>query len=268
MKELEKEYQNAIRLEVPDLWSRIEAGVDACEEEKKAEAEKAVIAKMEPKKTEETKKAGKKLAYLYRFGGVAAAMFFLFLVVRTVNLNRWSSSTATSDTAYEASESMSEVTQEAASEEAMAEEEAGEATMETAEASSEETKDCASDSLTANGKASHSSSEKVRGGKLEATNAQGLAGYLGCDQKNIIALELQLKDLGIGAPFAYRSESIEAAKDAFLLDETAKKALIRFTDKETGEEYLMLLQNETDGTLKLLAVYKYDDFEDPVFEAE
>ncbi|MCR5281829.1 MAG: hypothetical protein K6E18_00510 [Lachnospiraceae bacterium] len=36
MKELEKEYQNAISLELPYLWDRIEAGVDEYEAEKKA----------------------------------------------------------------------------------------------------------------------------------------------------------------------------------------------------------------------------------------
>ena len=37
MKQLDIEYKNAISLELPDLWSRIEAGIDEFEAAKKEE---------------------------------------------------------------------------------------------------------------------------------------------------------------------------------------------------------------------------------------
>ncbi|MCR5655627.1 MAG: hypothetical protein K6G07_08335, partial [Lachnospiraceae bacterium] len=152
MKELEHEYQNAISLDAPDLWSRIEAGVDAYEAEKKKEAGPEAVGvtaqttqtveqeaqPAEEVKTQTTakKKSGAKLVYLYRFGAIAAAMFFLFIVVRAVNLNRTGT---TNETASEAPmQEASEATMEEAAEEPMYEESSDMAMEEASEAPMEE----------------------------------------------------------------------------------------------------------------------------------
>ena len=51
MKQLEIEYKNAISLEVPDLWNRIEAGIDEYEATKKTDNISYIKEETKEKKT-------------------------------------------------------------------------------------------------------------------------------------------------------------------------------------------------------------------------
>ena len=132
MKQLDIEYKNAISLELPDLWSRIEAGIDEFEATKKNgnntenkfdQPEIRVTADQvitnEPVNINERRKnSARTLRYIKRISAAAASILVLVVVIKALGLRGSQSSTAPmSDAAdYAAPESAAS---EAASETAM-----------------------------------------------------------------------------------------------------------------------------------------------------
>ena len=117
MKKFDEEYKKEIDLEVPDLWDRIEAGVDAFEAEKKNEETGESPAK------EETviKNIRTKNNILYWVGRITAVAVCLIVVAVTVNTLRHTGSK---------SDSAPTAMNEAANKESMIAEEACEAPAE------------------------------------------------------------------------------------------------------------------------------------------
>ena len=125
MKSLETEYRDAISLELPDLWSRIEAGVDEYEANKKNEKITYINKKEETETEKEADPVIKKIhrkntiSNISRFVAAAACLILAIGAFRMIGGSKSSNSaTAMSDAAvaYEASDAAASC--DAASEEA------------------------------------------------------------------------------------------------------------------------------------------------------
>ena len=86
MKQLEIEYKNAICLEVPDLWSRIEAGIDEYESSKVKEEKKVI--KFDHKKV---------IAYAGRFSAAAVCLLLAMGAFKLVSGGDKAANMATSE---------------------------------------------------------------------------------------------------------------------------------------------------------------------------
>jgi len=83
MKNLEKEYKEQISLETPDLWSRIEAGVDAYESSKKEAAPSVSVTDTDTKVVRfDTKK------FINIIGKISVAAVLILAVAATYNVTR------------------------------------------------------------------------------------------------------------------------------------------------------------------------------------
>ena len=93
MKQLETEYKKQIELELPDLWSRIEAGVDEYEANKALNIDKLDnneiadgTATVIDKKEADVNKKQKRKANIYVFGKYLAAAAVLFIVLNVFSM--------------------------------------------------------------------------------------------------------------------------------------------------------------------------------------
>ena len=239
MKQLDIEYKNAISLELPDLWSRIEAGIDEFEATKKNgnntenkfdQPEIRVTADQvitnEPVNINERRKnSARTLRYIKRISAAAASILVLVVVIKALGLRGSQSSTAPMSDAADyaapesaASEAASEATSdEAAYEEFEAAEEASdsesydESAYEAAEepAAAAESFNAASEGATS--KADDLSKED-RGADNKAklqysSNAEismdSLDKAIGCDKAAVLSIEEKLTELNITKPVYY-----------------------------------------------------------------
>ena len=239
MKQLDIEYKNAISLELPDLWSRIEAGIDEFEAAKNEDGteiskdgqpEMSVTAdcaiKNEPVNINERRNnSARILRYIKRISAAAASILVLVVVIKALGLRGSQSSTAPMSDAADyaapesaASEAASEATSdEAAYEEFEAAEEASdsesydESAYEAAEepAAAAESFNAASEGATS--KADDLSKED-RGADNKAklqysSNAEismdSLDKAIGCDKAAVLSIEEKLTELNITKPVYY-----------------------------------------------------------------
>lgn len=239
MKQLDIEYKNAISLELPDLWSRIEAGIDEFEAAKNEDGteiskdgqpEMSVTAdraiKNEPVNINERRNnSARTLRYIKRISAAAASILVLVVVIKALGLRGSQSSTAPMSDAADyaapesaASEAASETaSDEAAYEEFEAAEEASdsesydESAYEAAEepAAAAESFNAASEGATS--KADDLSKED-RGADNKAklqysSNAEismdSLDKAIGCDKAAVLSIEEKLTELNITKPVYY-----------------------------------------------------------------
>jgi hypothetical protein len=99
MKQLETEYKNQISLETPDLWSRIEAGIDKYESEQKENAQSSPISE----RSKENVVNFKTRKIMYTIGRITAAAICILAIGATVNFFRGGRSDSTK---YEAAKVM------------------------------------------------------------------------------------------------------------------------------------------------------------------
>ncbi len=121
MKDLETEYRNRISLDTPDLWARIEAGIDKFEAEKREATKAADITDINDAKASAKKKDHKQLIFaLKRISAAAAGLLVITVAIGVINSNKSSMSSAMSESAqapqpaaeaaYDAAEVASETT--------------------------------------------------------------------------------------------------------------------------------------------------------------
>lgn len=91
MKQLETEYKNQISLETPDLWSRIEAGIDKYESEQKENALSSPISE----KSKGNAVNFKTRKIMYTIGRITAAAICVLAIGATINFFRGGRSDST-----------------------------------------------------------------------------------------------------------------------------------------------------------------------------
>ena len=282
MKQLEIEYKNAISLEVPDLWNRIEAGIDEYEATKKTDNISYI--KEETKKEEKTNRVNSKKVIAY-IGRISAAAVCLILAIGAFNLMRGSKNTAemaTSDAPATADFAASEASDEApAVEEYAAEAEAEEYSdtyeMDEATAPSEASESAIQNAEGSSGKDTLSYKNGLRSESEALTNeidnqnaVESLMSAIECDKDQALKMLLSLTIAGIDEPsdFALAAEEIEDVDEVKLLagygDDTLR---ISFTDKE-AKEYLMYCNKNTDDTIDILAIVRADGSAEMIYKKE
>ncbi len=282
MKSLETEYRDAISLELPDLWSRIEAGVDEYEANKKNEKIAYIDKKEETESDEDLVikkiKRRKTIALISRYAAAAACLILAVGVFRMIGGSKDSASTAPmadTATAYEASDS---VAYEAASDEASytKAEESNEAAaiQENAEfdeapaAAVEEYEGVDSDSATLSAETDDNKYAKAREGVVaDDQMISVISEALECDASDATKIALQLSIAGIKNPVEF--EAVDNAEELTLNHavKTDENVLIySFTDEATDDKYLICLNKADDGTVKLLSVIKNDDTKEVIYE--
>lgn len=282
MKQLEIEYKNAISLEVPDLWNRIEAGIDEYEATKKTDNISYI--KEETKKEEKTNRVNSKKVIAY-IGRISAAAVCLILAIGAFNLMRGSKNTAemaTSDAPATADFAASEASDEAPAvaeyaAEAEAEEYSDTYEMDEATAPSEASESAIQNAEGSSGKDTLSYKNGLRSESEALTNeidnqnaVESLMSAVECDKDQALKMLLSLTIAGIDEPsdFALAAEEIEDVDEVKLLagygDDTLR---ISFTDKE-AKEYLMYLNKNTDDTIDILAIVRADDSAEMIYKKE
>ena len=282
MKQLEIEYKNAISLEVPDLWNRIEAGIDEYEATKKTDNISYI--KEETKKEEKTNRVNSKKVIAY-IGRISAAAVCLILAIGAFNLMRGSKNTAemaTSDAPATADFAASEASDEAPAvaeyaAEAEAEEYSDTYEMDEATAPSEASESAIQNAEGSSGKDTLSYKNGLRSESEALTNeidnqnaVESLMSAIECDKDQALKMLLSLTIAGIDEPsdFALAAEEIEDVDEVKLLagygDDTLR---ISFTDKE-AKEYLMYCNKNTDDTIDILAIVRADDSAEMIYRKE
>ncbi len=282
MKQLEIEYKNAISLEVPDLWNRIEAGIDEYEATKKTDNISYI--KEETKKEEKTNRVNSKKVIAY-IGRISAAAVCLILAIGAFNLMRGSKNTAemaTSDAPATADFAASEACDEAPAvaeyaAEAEAEEYSDTYEMDEATAPSEASESAIQNAEGSSGKDTLSYKNGLRSESEALTNeidnqnaVESLMSAVECDKDQALKMLLSLTIAGIDEPsdFALAAEEIEDVDEVKLLagygDDTLR---ISFTDKE-AKEYLMYCNKNTDDTIDILAIVRADDSAEMIYKKE
>ena len=282
MKQLEIEYKNAISLEVPDLWNRIEAGIDEYEATKKTDNISYI--KEETKNEEKTNRVNSKKVIAY-IGRISAAAVCLILAIGAFNLMRGSKNTAemaTSDAPATADFAASEASDEAPAvaeyaAEAEAEEYSDTYEMDEATAPNEASESAIQNAEGSSGKDTLSYKNGLRSESEALTNeidnqnaVESLMSAVECDKDQALKMLLSLTIAGIDEPsdFALAAEEIEDVDEVKLLagygDDTLR---ISFTDKE-AKEYLMYLNKNTDDTIDILAIVRADDSAEMIYKKE
>ena len=281
MKNLEKEYKEAIKNETPDLWSRIEAGVDAYEASKKETAPEAVETPVaEPVKT------GRDNVVNFRFkkainiiGKISVAAVLVAAVAVTINLTRTgrdfsaepaSEATMADSTAEEATHTYSP------SEEASrpidlrppAEEaEASESPIMN-DASKEEAPSLNIDSPTNRGEdAAHYDANPSFETDDESVTVKSIVRAFDIGNLDAIKFLSDLNNLGLtdlrSLTVTHREET-DSSVYGFETDaETFSVA--SFTAGSNRERYLLFYSADTDSGIKLLAVKKDDENGDFIY---
>jgi len=271
MKELEIEYKNQISLETPDLWSRIEEGIDKYEASKVIEPiEKTQNTNIEEIEIKDKKRKSANVMPIIIKTTAAAACLLLAVGVFNIMLGRNMNKDATSTTdsySESAEETMSADTacaeSESIYEEATAVEEA--ATAEEAapaEAASEMEQD--------NSIEKTDSTYSFNGDNLniEADNKEEIAEVLECSTQDASYLIVQLNLVGIKVPkqfeiideensiYKQKRESISYGEDSLIAS---------FVDGETEEKYIMYYVIGSNN-IEIRAILRDDESGEVVYE--
>lgn len=269
MKNLEKEYKEAISHETPDLWSRIEAGVDAYEASKKETA---------PETVETPSGTGRDNVVNFKFkkainiiGKISVAAVLVAAVAVTINLTR----TGRDFSAEPAAEAaMADSTAEESthtyspSEEAtkpidllppVAEAESSESPIMNGDTAKEESPSLNIDSPTKRGEdAAQSDASPSFEADDEAVTVKSLVNTFDIGNLDAIRLLSELNNLGLtdlrGLTVTHREET-DSSVYGFETDEETF-SIASFTAGSNRERYLLFYSADTDSGIKLLAVKK------------
>ncbi|MBO4847505.1 MAG: hypothetical protein J5525_14550 [Lachnospiraceae bacterium] len=289
MKSLETEYRDAISLELPDLWSRIEAGVDEYEANKKNEKITYINKKEETETEKEADPVIKKIhrkntiSNISRFVAAAACLILAIGAFRMIGGSKSSNSaTAMSDAAvaYEASDAAASC--DAASEEASYEkaEEAvaqyssdesavfDEAPAAAVEAEAEEGTNADANKNTLSAETDEKRYTKAGDTiRVDDQMTKDISEALECEMSDATKIALQLSVIGIKDPVGF--EAVEEMTELTQNNEVKtneNELTYGFTDEATGDKYLMIINKAEDGTFKLVSVIKNDDTKEVIYE--
>ena len=274
MKQLEIEYKNAISLEVPDLWSRIEAGIDEYEATKKTD--NISFIKEETKEEKKTNRVNTKkvIAYIGRFSAAAVCLILAIGAFRLMSGSDKSSMTASEAPAamvdYAASDASSDEAPAVAEyAEAATEAEAEEsfddsyAMNEGAAEATHEKKDSARDAEGTSVNAYKSETNSLQADSVAAfiVPVESLKAALDCDDDEAKKIILLLPANGIKGAYDFALAS-DDEPDSEAISEiegiTEDTIRISFLD-EKENRYLMYCNRNTDETITVLAIIRDDE---------
>ena len=272
MKNLEKEYKEAISHETPDLWSRIEAGVDAYEASKKETA---------PETVETPSDTGRDNVVNFKFkkainiiGKISVAAVLVAAVAVTINLTRTgrdfsaepAAETAMTDSAAEESTHTYSPSEEATKPidllPPVAEAESSESPIMNGNTAKEESPSLNIDSPTKRGEdAAQSDASPSFEADDEAVTVKSLVNTFDIGNLDAIRLLSELNNLGLtdlrGLTVTHRKET-DSSVYGFETDEETF-SIASFTAGSNRERYLLFYSADTDSGIKLLAVKKDDE---------
>ena len=288
MKELEIEYKKAIELEMPDLWSRIESGIDEYEatvNTEKAEAQDEKIITGTVTEIDEKKRDTRKIvAYTGRFVAAAAC---LLLAIGVVNIMRgadkattaesateaiaYSNDSASTDSsAYEASDEANDsFSQEmtAAPEDEYIEYEAAEA--EEAASESEEYAKNDMQGVAAPGVTGEENRDYSLEADIDNYNNRHLAEIIGCSYEEALRISLKLGSLDILGASAYtiiEDDNVYEVKKQLYAENPDEVIAIGFTDDGVGQ-YTMYVKKSQNKEAQLLAVYAVGNPDEKIYDS-
>jgi hypothetical protein len=277
MKNLEKEYKEAIKNETPDLWSRIEAGIDAYEASKKETAPETVET---PATTPVT--VGRDNVVNFRFkkainiiGKISVAAVIVAAVAVTINVTRTGRKSYSPGPAAEAT--MDDSTAEESthtyspSEEAskpidllppVAEAESSESPIMNGDTAKEESPSLIIDSPSKRGEdAAQSDASPSFEADDEAVTVKSLINTFDIGNLDAIRFLSELNNLGLtdirGLTVTHREET-DSSVYGFETDEETF-SIASFTAGSNRERYLLFYSADTDSGIRLLAVKKDDE---------
>jgi len=291
MKQLETEYKNLIAMDIPDLWDRIEAGVDEYEAKKKEEKSiEEITAKADDNIVEIKKKTGINKRTIITIGKVLGAAACLFIAVNVFSVFRYGKNeTGTANMAFDASPAWESAADSAPAEEDYAEtdvcEEATVAADDSWEAEAEETaaaesvyglgitadsfvykRDAiATDKYLINAETKNEDETANRDKTESAIDPQLeidiTADIWGCDEIQAEKIVLTLHSNGIqNIDFGYdvaADEEVEEifAKDELLCEYDPNELTIKLIYTATGEQYYVFTDAED---INIVAIAKMD----------
>lgn len=272
MKNLEKEYKEAISHETPDLWSRIEAGVNAYEASKKETA---------PETVETPSETGRNNVVNFKFkkainiiGKISVAAVLVAAVAVTINLTgtgRDFSAEPAAEVAMTDSTAEESTHTYSPSEEAsksidlrppVAEAEASESPIMNDDTAKEESPSLIIDSPSKRGEdAAQSDASPSFEADDEAVTVKSLVNTLDIGNLDAIRFLSELNNLGLtdlrGLTVTHREET-DSSVYGFETDEETF-SIASFTAGSNRERYLLFYSADTDSGIKLLAVKKDDE---------
>ena len=272
MKNLEKEYKEAISHETPDLWSRIEAGVDAYEASKKENA---------PETVETPSETGRDNVVNFKFkkainiiGKISVAAVLVAAVAVTINLTRtgrdFSAKPAAEATMADSAAEESTHTY-SPSEEAtkpidllppVAEAETSESPIMNDDTAKEESPSLIIDSPSKRGEdAAQSDASPSFEAEDEAVTVKSLVNTFDIGNLDAIRFLSELNNLGLTdlrGLTVIENEETDSSVYGFETDEETF-SIASFTAGSNRERYLLFYSADTDSGIKLLAVKKDDE---------
>jgi hypothetical protein len=268
MKQLEIEYKNAISLEVPDLWNRIEAGIDEYEATKKTDNISYI--KEETAKEKKTNKINTKkvIAYIGRFSAAAVCLILAMGAFRLIGGSNKAASeapamadSAASEASYDAAPAVAEY-----ADSEMEAEESFDSSYSMSEAAAEATAEESDDHSREGQK--KATSYKGETNSLQADSVavfvvpvESLKAALDCDEDEAKKIIMLLPANGIKGAYDFKlAEDDEPDSEAVkeiegIGDDTIR---ISFVDEEDSR-YLMYCNRNTDETITVLAVIRDDE---------
>lgn len=272
MKELEIEYTKQISLETPDLWSRIEAGIDEYEVKRKQnEVVSETEVKEEKTDTIKIQKRNRTIIYLRNTVMAAAALLLAVGVFKMVGGVKNTTMDAATDNSIsysaeapaqaDASAANEETAQESAyEEEAEYEEEAAyEAVDDTAGVDRGDSKK----TFTAAPAGSEGNTQIITDQDILQQNI-ALSQIMDCDVETAAGVIETLKEAGFKKPYAFETEtnepvqSNETTKAEAASEDTVK---IYFKDLTDDTLYYMICTVRADKSIQVSAVYRADNDE-------
>ena len=272
MKNLEKEYKEAISHETPDLWSRIEAGVDAYEASKKETA---------PETVETPSETGRDNVVNFKFkkainiiGKISVAAVLVAAVAVTINLTRTgrdfsakpaAEATMADSTAEESTSTYSpseEATKPIDLLPPVAEAETSESPIMNGDTAKEESPSLIIDSPSKRGEdAAQSDASPSFEADDEAVTVKSLVNTFDIGNLDAIRFLSELNNLGLTdlrGLTVIESEETDSSVYGFETDEETF-SIASFTAGSNRERYLLFYSADTDSGIKLLAVKKDDE---------
>ena len=264
MKQLEIEYKNAISLEVPDLWIRIEAGIDEYESSKVKEEKKVI--KFDHKKV---------IAYAGRFSAAAVCLLLAMGAFKLVSGGDKAANMATSEAPMMSDSAATYTASEECCEPAAAEEYMTDSEMEADDSfdSSYSMSEAASEATAEdNYEFDRDAQKKINAYQSETDDhkADSIAVYvvpvvrlkraLDCDDDQALMIIRLLPKNGIKGAYDFMlapddEPDSEAVKEIEGIgDDTIR---ISFVDEEESR-YLMYCNRNIDETVTVLAVIRED----------